>query len=72
MLFLESTTVPPLLLLCLGKTWPLDTVVCVDDAVFDDFGQVLHLNLTGIGSGLSFNSTILCEQPNAGFTDLDS
>lgn len=39
--------IPPLLILCLGKTWPLDTVVFVDDAVFDDFAQVLHLNLTG-------------------------
>lgn len=44
----------------------------VDDAVFDDFAQVLLLNLTGIGSGLSSSSTILCEHPNAGFIDLDS
>lgn len=64
--------VPPLLILCLGKTWPPNIFVFVGDTAFDDFAQVLHLNHTGIGSGLSFNSTGLCEQTNAGFSDLDS
>lgn len=48
------------------------TAVFVTDAVLDDFAQVLHLNLIGIGSGLSSNTRILCEHPNAGFDDLDS
>lgn len=43
----------------------------MDDAVFDDFAQALLLNHTGIGSGQSSSSTILCEQPSAGFNDLD-
>lgn len=35
--------VHPLLIICLGKSWPTDAVVFVDDAVFDYFAQVLHL-----------------------------
>lgn len=66
--------VPPLFILCLGKTWPPNTIVFVDDVVFDGFAgaQVLPLNLMGTGNGLSLNSTTLREWHNTGFTDPDS
>ena len=74
LVFLGSTMVPPLFILCLGKTWPSDTVVFVDDIVFDNFtgAQVLTLNLMGMGSQLSSNSTTLCKWHSSGFTDPDS
>lgn len=52
LVFLGSTMVRPLFILCLGKTWPSDTVVFVVDIVFNDFtgDQVLTLNLMGMGT----------------------
>lgn len=71
LVFLGSTMIRTLFILCLGKTWSADTIVFVDDYVFDDFSgaQVLPLNLMGIGNGLRSKSKTLCKWHNTDFTD---